>query len=437
MSAPDIRDLAVSFREDWRGQWFSLGLSVGILFMFSQGWVSPLFGYSTQQSPMAGAVIRNIYYPVYLCAVILLALNWREVLKGFVRTPLLVALMALCALSWFWSIDPSATLRRFVAFAMTCLSAYVIAARFPWRKLTEVIAITYLILIAGSFFMAIVFPDKGRMTSLFVGAWRGVFTEKNNLGAVMDIGFLACVAAGIEVPRRRWLWFAGAAGAAFLILMSTSKTSLLALIMGAGAIGFVWLSRRGPVLGIVLSWLAVCFLLVVGSIVVLMPEKLFLLLGKDATLTGRTNIWAGIDYVMQKHPLTGYGYGVVWSTEGDWTPLRWITQVAGFRAYHAHSCWYEVWLATGYIGLSLWALLFIETWLKAFYRTYRGSGGYFALPFTAVYSLMSLTESIAIGWNDIRWCLIVLVMVKLALPGDGPDTAQAVSAARPRRGLYD
>jgi len=423
-----------SFREDWGGQWLSLGLSVGILFMFSHGWVSPLFGYSTELSPMAGAIIRNIFYPVYLCALVLLGFSWKGVLLGLWRTPVLVALITLCAVSWLWSIDPSATLRRFVAFAMTCLSGYVIAARFSWRRLTEVIAITYLILIAGSFLMAIVFPDKGRMTSLFIGAWRGVYAEKNNLGAVMDIGFLACIAAGIEVPRRRWLWFAGAAGAALLVLLSTSKTSLLALMVGSGAIGFVWLSRRGPVFGIVLSWLAVCCLLVIGSVVVLMPEKLFLLLGKDATLTGRTNIWAGIDYVMQKQPLTGYGYGVVWSTEGDWTPLRWITQVAGFRAYHAHSGWYEVWLATGYIGLTVWALLFAETWLKAFYRTYRGDGGYFALPFMAVYSLMSLTESIAIGWNDIRWCLIVVVMVRLALPG---DKAETLPPQRPRRGLYD
>jgi O-antigen ligase len=200
---------------------------------------------------------------------------------------------------------------------------------------------------------------------------------------------------------------------------------------------FVWLSRRGPILGVVLTWLAVCVLLAVGSVVLLMPEALFHLLGKDATLTGRTNIWAGIDHVMRKHPMTGYGYGVVWSTEGDWTPLRWITEVAGFRAYHAHSCWYEVWLALGYVGLTVWAILFIETWLKAFYRTYRGDGGYFALPFITVYSLMSLTESIAIGWNDIRWCLIVLIVVKLALPGDGPVVAAAVGPVRSRRGLYD
>lgn len=432
-----VGDILRGIREDWDGQWLSFGLAVFILFMFSQGWVSPIFGYSTEQSPMAGAIIRNIYYPVYLCALALLALTWKSVLVGVVRTPLLVTLILLCAASYLWSIDPSATLRRFVAFAMTCLAGYVIAARFSWRKLIEVIAVTYLILIAGSFVMAILFPDKGRMTELFVGAWRGVFAEKNNLGAVMDVGFLACLAAGIQVPKRRWLWFAAAGGAAFLVLMSTSKTSLLALILGAGMMAFVWLSRRGPLLGVFLTWVAVCVLLAVGSFVILMPDQLFHLLGKDATLTGRTNIWAGIDFVMHKQPVTGYGYGVVWSTEGEWTPLRWITEVAGFRAYHAHSCWYEVWLALGYVGLTVWALVFIETWLKAFYRTYRGDGGYFALPFITVYSLMSLTESIAIGWNDIRWCLIVLIVVKLALPGDGPVVAAPVAPVRPRRGLYD
>lgn len=409
------------FLEDWRGHEWALGLTVAILFMFSQGWVSPIFGYSTEQSAGAGAIIRNIYYPVYICALGLLILSYRRVIEAVWRTPLLVALILLCALSYLWSIDPSATMRRFIAFFMTSLAGYVIAARFSWTRLIEAVAITYLILVVASFVMALAFPDKGRMTSLFIGAWRGVFSEKNNLGAVMNVGFIACAAAALHVPHRRALWLAGAAAAAALIVMSTSKTSLLALGLGLGAMGFIWLSRRGPVTGVVLLWLAVSVLMAIGSVIVLMPEDLLGLLGKDATLTGRTHIWEGIDYVMQSRPWVGYGYGVVWTLEGEWTPLARISDVAGFRPYHAHSCWYEVWLSLGYTGLIVWSLLFAWTWVLAFYRTYRGDGGYLALPFITIYTLMSLTESIAIGWNDLRWCLIVVMMVKLSLPGDGPE----------------
>jgi O-antigen ligase len=77
-----------------------------------------------------------------------------------------------------------------------------------------------------------------------------------------------------------------------------------------------------------------------------------------------------------------------------------------------------MWLGLGVTGLALWALVFAESWLKALYRTARAEGGYFALPFLGIYSLSSLTESMTLGWNDIRWCLFVMVLVKLSLPGD-------------------
>lgn len=38
-------------------------------------------------------------------------------------------------------------------------------------------------------------------------------------------------------------------------------------------------------------------------------------MGKDATLTGRTELWNGIYKFMQQHNmLTGYGYGQFWMT---------------------------------------------------------------------------------------------------------------------------
>ncbi|MFT4091723.1 MAG: O-antigen ligase [Asticcacaulis sp.] len=414
------------FRQDWDGQWLSLGLAVLIMLIFSQGWVSPMFGYSTEQSPMAGAIIRNIYYPIYLCAFVLIVFCYRRVLSAVIRTPLMIILIIMCFLSALWSIDPSTTIRRSVALAMTMLAGYAIAARFSWSRLIEVIAIAHLILIVGSLFMALALPDKGRMTSLFVGAWRGVFSEKNNLGAVMSCAFVICMAAGLHVPKRKMFWFGAAAVSVFLVLMSTSKTSLVTLFLGMGALGFIWLARKGPIIGIMLVWMAVSGLIVGGSIMIMMPDEVFALLGKDASLTGRTHIWAGIDYVMQTRPWIGYGYGAVWTLEGEWTPLERIADVAGFRAYHAHSCWYEVWLALGNMGLIVWSLLFAGFWFLALYRTWRGDGGYLALPFITIYSLMSVTESIAVSWNHLRWCLFVIIFVKLCLPGDGPEEKATV-----------
>ena len=409
------------FLEDWRGAWLSLVLGVGVVFAFSQAWQAPLFGYTTEQAG-SSALIRYFYYPFYVGGIVLAVISWRRMIDAVWRTPLMLALLALCAVSYFWSSNPGDTLRRFIALAMTMLCAYALAARFSWRRLSELIAIAFLIMMVGSIILAIGFPQLGRMQDLFVGAWRGMWLEKNNLGAFMAVGFVAAAAAALHNPARRVFWAVVAVTMVAVVVLSTSKTALVSVVLGIGGIVFIYFSQRGPIIGIVLIWLAVTVLLALGALMLFFPEHLFLLLGKDATLTGRTFIWDGISRVMERRPLLGYGYGSVWSDESEYAPLAKITQVAGFRAYHAHSCWYESWLALGIVGLIGWGLVFCETWIKAFYRTYRGDGGYFALTLLGIFSLSSLTESMALIWNDLLWCLFVLVYVKVSLTDDVDST---------------
>ena len=420
-----------AFADDWRGLGGSLALGLLVLFGFSQGWQCPIFGYGTTEPASDSGLIRLIYYPVYACGVGLAVFAWRRLLGAAWRTPLLLALIGMCLVSMIWSIDPDTTLRRFVAMLMTSACAYALAARFSWRRLSEVLALTFTFLAFASIVMVVLFPDKGRMTDLFPGAWRGVYDEKNNLGATMAIGFVSAVAAALHNPSR-WRWWAGAAAVmAFLVLMSTSKTALLSLLIGVAVIAALWVARRGPVMAILVSWGVASTLVTLAGVILTAPGLLFSLLGKDATLTGRTFIWDGIMRQIATRPNTGFGYGVVWTTEDRWAPLAKIVAIAGFRPYHAHSSWLEVWLALGIGGLVLWAAVFAQTWLKALWRAIKGDGGYFALPFLAMFSIESLTESMTLAWNDLRWCLVVLVIVKLSLKGD-IDGVAAASRQTPR-----
>jgi O-antigen ligase len=425
-----ISDFWPGLKADWRDDWLSLIFGASVLFVFSQAWLCPLFGYGAQ-SAAAGLIVRNFYYPFYLMSLTLAVICWRQMFSALWRTPLILSLFALCAISYVWSIDPSGTLRRFIALLFTALAGYALAARFSWARLTEVMALTFTVMMLGSAFFAIFIPKLGVMHELFPGAWRGLWLEKNNLGSCMAIGFVAAAAAALHNPRRQLFWWLMAAGMVALTLLSTSKTSLVCLVLGMGGIAFIYLARRGPVLGILLTWLAVSVLLALSGLILFAPDKLYLLLGKDATLTGRTFIWDGISRVMESRPLLGYGYGVVWTDEGDYAPLAKITAVAGFRAYHAHSCWYETWLGLGVVGLCIWALVFAEIWLKGLYRMLRGDGGYFALPLIGIYSLSSLTESMALSWNDLRWSLFVMVLVKLSLPRD--EDSKDLNIKRRRR----
>jgi len=151
-------------------------------------------------------------------------------------------------------------------------------------------------------------------------------------------------------------------------------------------------------------------------VVLFAADAIFDLLGKDAPLTGRTEIWAAAMTQIQSRPWTGFGFGVVWDDLGPWAPLAQMTQDAGFTPQHAHNSWIEQWLGMGILGLAAFALLYAQTLILAGVALFRDKGADLAAPFLIVYSLMTITESIAVTYNDFRWVLFLAIAVKLAWP---------------------
>jgi O-antigen ligase len=407
----------------------AVAAALGVLIVFSQGWVNLVTGGDDAASTDAG-IFRVIFLPAYAIGVVGLAMNLSDTVKAGIRQPFLILLVAVAAASYVWSIAPDHTARRVFAMACTTLCGVVLGARYRWSQLAELLAASFVILGVVSLASAVVMPSLGRMTEIFPGAWRGLWPEKNALGGNMALGFVICGGAAMLNPRRFWIWAGGGALCLFLVLMSTSKTSLVSLMLGAAGLGFVWLVRRGPAMGVTATWLAVAGIALLGGFILVATDVFFEILGKDATLTGRTRIWEGVMHQIRLRPWQGYGYFAVWDDQSGWGPIAWITHDAGFRAQYAHNSWLEQWLGMGILGLVCWGLFWLQTMTTALIAVYRNAGAYLAFPFLIVYSLVSLTESIAVTYNDLRWVIFVMLAVKLAWP-DKPDayaTSRAPSA---------
>ena len=404
---------AAPTRAGWLSGWVVFALSVLVLFTYSEAWLAPLTG----EKPGAddAALIRALYYPAYAATLVILASCGRETLRALLRAPLLIAIVGFAALSLMWSADPDATTRRAVAIVLTSLGGAVIAARYDWTRLAQVLATTFAILAVASLFAGVFLPNIGRMEDLFPGSWRGLWLEKNTLGGFMALGSAIFSATALLDRPRRWLWAAFAALAIALVLLSTSKTALASLCLALAAFGFVWLAKRGPVMGVLAVWLGVVAIGAVAAVVIFEPQWIFAALDKDATLTGRTKIWTAVTRLIQQKPWFGWGYGAIWDNKDLWGPLVRITDQAGFTPNHAHSSWYEMALNLGLVGLCLWALWFAETWIRALVAIFTNRGAYLAVPTLAVYTLTSLSESVTMTWNDLRWVLFVVIAVKLAL----------------------
>src|SRR5690606_29508548 len=234
---------------------FAAPLAVAMLLIYSAAWVLPLAG----DAPTAaqGGLIRTLYMPAYVLGFGVFAMAPMRSLEAAVRQPFLIALMAVAVASVFWSIAPDQSARRVFAVLCTTAGGMILAGRFGWAALAEVAAAAFAILAVAALIAALAVPSIGVMSEIFPGAWRGLWPEKNALGGNMALGFVCLSAAAVLNPRRAWLWWGFAGLALFLVLMSTSKTSLVSLLLGAATLAFVGLLRLGPAAKVAMVWLAV------------------------------------------------------------------------------------------------------------------------------------------------------------------------------------
>ncbi len=396
--------------------------AVAMVLIFSQGWQLPL----VRELPSTNTVLlQGGFFPAYGIALAIIFGSLWNATRATLRQPFLIMLMIVVVASVTWSVDPSTSARRAFAVVCTSLAGIALAGRFRWAVMADVLATAFAILVLASFFTGIAWREIGVMREIFPGAWRGLWIEKNILGGIMAQGFGIFGAAAMLNPKRAKLWCVFAVLAAVLLILSQSKTSLVAMMIGAAAIGFIYVVQRGPAIGTAALWLAVTGAAVLAGFVFLASDVFFGLLGKDATFTGRTRIWSAIIRQVEQRPWTGFGYSAVWSDTSGRGPFAWIVKEAGFTPEHAHNSWLEQWLGLGFFGLVAWGMFFLQTMALALIAVFRTKGAYLAFPFLLIFSLQTLTESIAVVYNDFRWTLFVAFAIKLAFPDRELDAKKA------------
>jgi exopolysaccharide production protein ExoQ len=147
--------------------------------------------------------------------------------------------------------------------------------------------------------------------------------------------------------------------AVWLLQQAHCSTALLCSVVGAI---IIWLTRFRRVrahLGVYGASLAV--ILVVLNLVVNVPEALAGIVGRDATFTGRTDIWSAL-LTEGSDPLLGAGYYSFWM--GDR-----VARLSGDFFYslnEAHNAYLETYLNSGLIGVALLlaVLLSAAIWIK-------------------------------------------------------------------------
>jgi len=407
------------------------GTVLFLLFLFAEALLGPLL--TPIDAPNGSAILRLMWLPAYGIVFCVAVLKWRQFLSVGWRMPILAALLVLTALSVLWSINQELTLRRVLAAGMTTVFGVHLASRYNWRELLTLFGLTWFFLACLSYIVSIGMPVLGQEQVEHVGAWRGPWFQKNTLGGHMARStFLFAFLILTEQERRR-LWIAGLVLSMGLVFMSTSKTALLGMLIGFLILGGAVVMKRGARRALVLVWSTITIGGLMVAVAVLQPALVFELLGRDATLTGRTDIWTALRYVIAERPWLGHGYGAFW-TPGS-VQAEFVRDQVQWAAPTAHNGWLETWLSIGLVGLALFSLSFAMTVGRAISAAFSSWYGIFAIGFLAQFFLFSLSESSILQQNSIVWLSYVSVSAMLMRQRFGRSSLRDRGFARRDRDL--
>jgi len=272
-----------------------------------------------------------------------------------------LAFAFLAFLSTLWSQDPQLTFRKAVLFFLLLSFASFFAASYTPSDQMRLLLVAGVILALASTVWAVLLPQYGLDSG---GEWKGVLGQKNQLGHAVLFLFSGLAFRPMLNGHRLRKLAIQAILPIGLILMSQSRGSLiLALLLVALRLYGPFLrNRRRDQLPFVLYATSLGILaIVLGWNIVL------LLLGRDSTLTGRTQEWSVIAFYALRHLWLGYGYRAFWIGTGD--SLHVVAQIRG--AIHGSDSGYlDIMLQFGLAGIVLWLIVMLVT-VRDFGRLFR------------------------------------------------------------------
>lgn len=381
--------------------WFS-GAIVGIIFPH------PASDQVIPDNPLA----RQLWFPVYGLVLILCVRSLPQMVRSIAFSPLIILCILWMGLSYIWSDLPAVTFRRSIALTMGTVLGFVLAARYDWGQLVQRVAFVFVLLAIITLAMAVLQPGKGIMQDIHAGAWRGPWVEKNYLGGNMAKGLAAAMCAFAMRPDRWWFWLPGGLLCFFLVIMSTSKTALMAAILAILLFLSIRVFRRFPVLRIPVMYFSVMGVTIFTLAIVVFPEEAFGLIGKDPSLTGRTDIWVLLMESIREKMVLGYGYGAYWQEELG--PSFAVRNALEWGVPTAHNGWMEIALSGGMVIVVLFGVHYITSLLLAINRLGRGGvESYWAIIFMFLFFFFSMSESTILAQNDLTWAIFVATSAKL------------------------
>ncbi len=383
------------------------------------------FGVSGDSNESGSELDRLVLTGLGLLAIVVLARRRFDWLGALRRQGWLLALLFYMFVSTLWSDITLIAFRRWMRDVIVVIMALVIMSEAdPRQAFQSLLRRSIYILMPFSLMLIKYYPALGRAYGRWsgIGMWIGVTLQKNSLGRLCLIGALFLLWA----LYRRWREQAEGAGRYIgwadlsVLLISLfllkgadnaySATSIVALAVGITSflalLAFRKLKLRVPQLILLaLVIFMTCFgtstPFLGGSNVATFTSSL----GRDDTLTGRTEVWAALVPVVKRQPLFGAGFASFWTTQ----------RREFYDIPHGHNGYLDILLELGAVGLvfnTFWVLSCARKFHAALAVDYDGAS--LAICFLLSTLICNFTESVLTSLTEPLTAVLTLASFVLS-----------------------
>jgi exopolysaccharide production protein ExoQ len=374
---------------------------------------------SSEVSDLEGNSLDRFFWTALIVVSIIVvsrrSLSWGALVRNNVGLALFLGYLGLTIL---WAEYPFPTAKRwFKELGAVPVLLVILTERNPVEAIKTVFSRCAYILFSFSVLVIKYIPELGRNYWSHSGVVQitGIAEQKNSLGEdVAVFGLILFWQLFERMSREPKDWFkspalqwliAGAMGV-WLLYQSDSKTSIICLGIGCVLLSTTKIrllkANKGSVVFICLFAVPVFYLF---DNIFNISGPLLEILGRNATLTNRTEIWQAV----RSHPvnsLCGIGYLNYWDV------VRTV-DVGGYAAAlkTAHNGYLEIYLDGGYLGILFLVIMLLSAGVRHARAFVRGLPlGDLGFAFFCMTLLMNVSESIFARRSPL-WSAFVMVGV--------------------------
>lgn len=362
------------------------------------------------------SLIAKINLLIYMVASALIVLRWKRTLVFASKSIWFYPFIIFVSFSYFWSSLPETTFKGVIYALGTTIFGVYFASRYTIREQLNHLAWTLGTIMCLSIVFIVALPHYGLMGGVHEGAARGIYIHKNVFSPMIVLSVIVFFLKALDARENKRLMWGFFIISIALGIMSRSSTALgLMFVMLAFCLGFHVFRWRYEVLT-----MALLSILIVGVAGFLWfvefggAELIFGALGKDATLSSRTEIWAYVVDSIQRKPWLGYGLLGYWN--GLDGPSAYVLRAMRVKVHYSHNGFLDMYLSFGLIGFSLFISNFILVIKKSLslLRSSNAIEGFWPLLWMTYMILTNLTEGNIQNLSTMTWALYTTVAFSLA-----------------------